>query len=99
MGSTNFPLFDIFLYSHHLSAKYCIDNVRRNSVLITNRSERVKMWLLKGGHNKITRKYMDSLKRYNLKKWWHCGGGGGGKEVIHMEDQLYTAMASVTMYM
>ena len=25
--------------------------------------------------------------------------GGGGKEVIHMEDQLYTAMASVTMYM
>ena len=74
MGSTNFPLFYIFLYSHHLSAKYCIDNVRRNSVLITNRSERVKMWLLKGGHNKITRKYMDSLKRYNLKKWWHCGG-------------------------
>ena len=97
MGSTNFPLFYIFLYSHHLSAKYCIDNVRRNSVLITNRSERVKMWLLKGGHNKITRKYMDSLKRYNLKKWWHCGGGG--EEVIHMEDQLYTAMASVTMYM
>ena len=97
MGSTNFPLFYIFLYSHHLSAQYCIDNVRRNSVLITNRSERVKMWLLKGGHNKITRKYMDSLKRYNLKKWWHCGGGG--KEVIHMEDQLYTAMASVTMYM
>ena len=41
---------------------------------------------------------MDSLKRYNLKKWWHCGGGGG-EEVIHMEDQLYTAMASVTMYM
>ena len=74
MGSTNFPLFYIFLYSHHFSAKYCIDNVRRNSVLITNRSKRVKMWLLKGGHNKITRKYMDSLKRYNLKKWWHCGG-------------------------
>ena len=46
---------------------------------------------------------MDSLKRYNLKKWWHCGGGGGGEgggeEVIHMEDQLYKAMASVTMYM
>ena len=55
------------------------------------------MWLLKGGHNKITRKYMDSLKRYNLKEWWHCGGGGG--EVIHMEDQLYKAMASVMMYM
>ena len=26
-------------------------------------------------------------------------GRGGGEEVIHMEDQLYTAMASVTMYM
>ena len=106
MGSTNFPLFYIFLYSHHLSAKYCINNVRRNSVLVTNESKRVKMWLLKGGHNKITRKYMDSLKRYNFKKWWHCGGGGGGEggrgggeEVIHMEDQLYTAMASVMMYM
>ena len=24
---------------------------------------------------------------------------GGGGEVIHMEDKLYTAMASVTMYM
>ena len=24
---------------------------------------------------------------------------GEGEEVIHMEDQLYTAMASVTMYM
>ena len=47
---------------------------------------------------------MDSLKRYNFKKmvalWGRGrGGGGGGEEVIHMEDQLYTAMASVTMYM
>ena len=26
-------------------------------------------------------------------------GEGGGGEVSHMEDQLYTAMASVMMYM
>ena len=32
--STNIPLIDIFLNSHHLCA-CCIDNVRRNSVLIT----------------------------------------------------------------
>ena len=34
-GSTNNPLTDIFLYSHHLSTWYCIDIVRRNSVLVT----------------------------------------------------------------
>ena len=33
-GSTNNPLTDIFLYSHHLSAWYCIDIVRRNSWLL-----------------------------------------------------------------
>ena len=36
------PLIDICLYSHHLSGWYCIDIVRRNSVLITNGSYRVK---------------------------------------------------------
>ena len=28
------PFIDIFLYSHYLSACYCIDIVRRNSVLV-----------------------------------------------------------------
>ena len=30
------PLIDIFLYSHDLSARQCIDIVRRNSVLVIN---------------------------------------------------------------
>ena len=42
IGSTN-PMIDILLYSHHLPAWYCIDIVRRNSVLITCGSERVKI--------------------------------------------------------
>ena len=35
----NNPLIDNFLYSHQLSAWYCIDIVRRNSVLVTHGSE------------------------------------------------------------
>ena len=35
-------MIDILLYSHHLPAWYCIDIVRRNSVLVTCGSERVK---------------------------------------------------------
>ena len=42
IGSTN-PMIDILLYSHHLPAWYCIDIVRRNSVLVTCGSERVKI--------------------------------------------------------
>ena len=38
IGSTYNPPVDIFLYSHHLSAWYCIDIVRRNSVLVTHGS-------------------------------------------------------------
>ena len=34
MGSTNHPQIVFFLYSHHLSGLYCIDIVRRNSVLV-----------------------------------------------------------------
>ena len=34
--STYYPLFDIFLYSHHFSALYCINIARRNYVFITN---------------------------------------------------------------
>ena len=37
-----FQLVDIFRYSHHLSGWYCIDTVRRNSVLVTHGSRRVK---------------------------------------------------------
>ena len=36
VGSTNNPLIYIFLYSHNLLAWYCIDIVRRNSVLVTH---------------------------------------------------------------
>ena len=31
-------LTDIFFYSHYLSAWYCIDEVRRNSLLVTQGS-------------------------------------------------------------
>ena len=41
-GLTNYPQIDIFLYSHHLSDWYCIDIVRRNSVLVTHGSSKVK---------------------------------------------------------
>ena len=36
------PYLIFFLYSHHLSACHCIDIVRRNSLLITHGSQRVK---------------------------------------------------------
>ena len=36
-------MIDILLYSHHLPVLYCIDIVRRNSVLVTCGSERVKV--------------------------------------------------------
>ena len=41
-GSTYNPVIDIFLNSQHLSAWYCIDIARRNFVLVTHGSERVK---------------------------------------------------------
>ena len=37
IGSAYSPLVDIFLYSHPLSDSFCIDIVRRNSVLVTLR--------------------------------------------------------------
>ena len=40
-------MIDILLYSHHLPAWYCIDIVRRNSVLVTHGSKRVKVHLTK----------------------------------------------------
>ena len=36
-------MVDILLYSHHLPARYCIDIVRRNSVLVTCGGERVNL--------------------------------------------------------
>ena len=44
IGSTDNPSIDICLYSHHLSAWYCIDIVRRNSVLVNH--GRVKLILV-----------------------------------------------------
>ena len=37
IGSGNNLLNDIFLYSHHFSARYCVEIVRRNSFLVTHR--------------------------------------------------------------
>ena len=42
IGSTNYPQFDIFIYSHHVYGSYCIDTVRRNSVLVTHGSQSVQ---------------------------------------------------------
>ena len=39
--SNDYLLVDVFLYSHHLSALYCMDIVRRNYVLVTRGSGRV----------------------------------------------------------
>ena len=36
IGLTNNLQLDILLYSHHLHAWYCIDSIRKNSVLITH---------------------------------------------------------------
>ena len=41
MGSFKNLLVDVFLYSHHLSAWYCIDIVRRKYVLVAHGSLRV----------------------------------------------------------
>ena len=41
-GSTKNPLIDNFLYFHPLSSRSCIVNVRRNSVLVTYGSWKVK---------------------------------------------------------
>ena len=38
LTTCNNPLIDIFLYSHHLSASLSINNVRRYSVLVTDRN-------------------------------------------------------------
>ena len=39
----NNPLIDILLYSHHFYAWYCIDIVRRNSLLVTHVSSFVSL--------------------------------------------------------
>ena len=41
--SINNPLIDILLYSHHFYAWYCIDIVRRNSLLVTHVSSFVSL--------------------------------------------------------
>ena len=41
IGSINNPLIYIFLYSHDLPAWYCINIVKRNSVLVSYGSNRV----------------------------------------------------------
>ena len=43
IGSTNNPLIDILLYSRHFYAWYCIDIVRRNSLLVTHGSSFVSL--------------------------------------------------------
>ena len=46
IGSTNNLQIDVFLCSHHLSSRYCIDIVRRNSLLATHGSKMIKHLLL-----------------------------------------------------
>ena len=53
-GSTNDLLIDIFLHSPYLSSWYYLDIVRRNSVMVTRGSKRVKNLLreeVEGGRN------------------------------------------------
>ena len=40
---------DDFLYSHHLSGRQCVDNVRRNYILITPGSVRVDVLFSREG--------------------------------------------------
>ena len=66
VGSTNNPVIDIFLHSHHLTGWYCIDIVRRNSVLVTCKSERVKAMkhthvLDQPSHQRFIHSYLKSL--------------------------------------
>ena len=82
--STNNPLIDLFLYSHHLSAWYCIDIVRRNSVLVTHGGLRVNMkplsviyfpWLF----------YSQQWPKENfsLQFWYNFGQKGVKKKETH----------------
>ena len=48
--SNDSPLIDIFLNSHHLFTRDCVNILRRNSVLVTTGSERVKSLF---GHLKL----------------------------------------------
>ena len=43
MGPTNNLLIDTFLGSHYSSSRFCIDIVRRNSVLVTRGSQKVNV--------------------------------------------------------
>ena len=43
--SMDFPVIDMFLYSHHLSLWYCVVIIRRNTVLVTLGSLNVKHWV------------------------------------------------------
>ena len=45
IGSTNNPLIDIFRYFQHLSAGYCIDIIRSNSVSVPYGSEMLSLIL------------------------------------------------------
>ena len=47
---------DIFLYSHHLSAWFSIDTVRKNSVSVIHGSNRVDKWFFLRKHFKTSTK-------------------------------------------
>ena len=53
--SMDFPVIDMFLYSHHLSLWYCVVIIRRNTVLVTLGSLNVKhcVSLHKVSHNAV----------------------------------------------
>ena len=54
IGSTMNTIIDIFLYSHPLSAWFCIDIVRRKSALVTH-----KNWMVNLSRNHINYVFCD----------------------------------------
>ena len=61
------PIIDIFPYSHHMSAWYCIDIVRRNSILVTHGSQRVNsVYLIRNSSLSISDQNKMSPSNFNL---------------------------------
>ena len=75
IGSTNNLIIDIFLPSHHLSAWYCINIVRRNSVLVTDES---------GEANSVFYFINQSLLFISDKKWLKYGGYRSYRVIFHV---------------
>ena len=77
--SINNPLIDILLYSHHFYAWYCIDIVRRNSLLVTHVSSFVSLqgaWRMEESVKEIKLVSGDRLRiQTNTIVDWACARG------------------------